>query len=418
LDLSAQHLPQPSVGDSLRALAVEADNRGYVYDAYGQGSSLAAFEAGCAKLLGKPAAKFFATGTAAQQACVYAHMFGSHNVPLPQGQEEQRPIIFAHPTSHLVHLDCLRNGGEQDLQFEGAAQATLPGFDVRRVGKMGAVLTFEDVHSAVATSGSALSTRSAMLIVELPQRCNGGATMAYADLCKTSEFCRREGIRLHCDGARLFDVAPFYKQPLDVLAALFDTVYLSFYKGVGALAAAVLAGEKTVIEAAGLWGKRRGADLHTRGPLSLSCEVSLDGVHNDSGANTGFAARYARLCEMVALITNMNRAAGGDDSARSIFFDPQVPESCMVHCYMRGDRAIIEQLHEQSGAETQVRLWNRFRGSGHPQPRGGDDCQAEEEWSYFEWSMGPGNMIISDADLHKGWSSFLQRYYGHPSLVQ
>jgi threonine aldolase len=41
----------------------------------------------------------------------------------------------------------------------------------------------------------------------------------------------------HLDGARLFESATGYGRPLAEIAALFDTVYVSFYKGLGALTA-------------------------------------------------------------------------------------------------------------------------------------------------------------------------------------
>ena len=56
---------------------------------------------------------------------------------------------------------------------------------------------------------------------------------------------------VHLDGARLWDASPFYnasaKKSLKDISALFDTVYVSFYKGLGALPGCCVAGPDDVI---------------------------------------------------------------------------------------------------------------------------------------------------------------------------
>ena len=47
------------------------------------------------------------------------------------------------------------------------------------------------------------------------------------------------------DGARLWECTPYYGRTLAEIAGLFDTVYVSFYKGLGGLAGSALAGPPT-----------------------------------------------------------------------------------------------------------------------------------------------------------------------------
>ena len=59
---------------------------------------------------------------------------------------------------------------------------------------------------------------------------------------------------LHLDGARLWESRPFYENARYAeIAALFDTVYFSFYKGLGGLAGGALAGPADVIAEARVW---------------------------------------------------------------------------------------------------------------------------------------------------------------------
>jgi hypothetical protein len=216
-------------------------------------------------------------------------------------------------------------------------------------------------------------------------------------------------------------VQPFYGVPLSTLAAFFDSVYVSFYKGLGAMAGAMLLGDEATVAAARVWQKRRGGDVFTRGPLALSCEMafraavlrqplphrppssrlSLFGgavLSHFGGASAGalplsFEARYARLRHCVALVQRLAGEYATRHSFRHssdalpntapqpllffdppapntapqplLFFDPPAPQSCLVHGYLRGDPAHLERCHERARAVTGVRLWNALRGRGH-----------------------------------------------------
>lgn len=373
------------------------------------------FETKLADLLGKDRGVFFPTGTSAQQAALHAHGYGLDTVvsiaPSGLAAAAAPPLVFVHWTSHLVFLDCLHDGKEQETQFKQRAAASLPGFEVRAFGSMSAVATFGDVEAALATLDLDDGMRNVVLVLELPQRMNGGGSMSYADLKSTAALCTEMGIKLHCDGARLWEVQPFYNVPLQELASHFDTVYVSFYKGVGALASAMLVGSQATIAAAAVWGKRRGADVFTRGPLAVSCEMELEAALASPTAN--FEARFTRLCQMVESIKALVKAA---DVEASIVFDPETPQSAMIHCYIKGDREQIEVCHAKVQAETGVKLWNHFRGAGHPPFPVSSSSSSErrlgsvDEWQYFEWSCGPGNVGTKDAHVEAGWTSFLHHY--------
>lgn len=229
-DLSRQHHPRTPA--RLRELAdAAAGAPEYSFDTYGAGDSLQAFEGAVAALLGHEQGCFFATGTAAQQCALHA-LTTVAAAPLAG----RRPVVMVHPTSHLVFHDCLRDGPAQAEAFEAEAAANLPEFEVVRFGAMARVPTFADVEAAIEARWPDV------LVLELPQRMNGGGTMAYDDLRRVAALCAERGVRLHCDGARLWEVQPHYRVPLAELGALFDSAYVSFYKGVGAFGCAMLVG--------------------------------------------------------------------------------------------------------------------------------------------------------------------------------
>ena len=66
-------------------------------------------------------------------------------------------------------------------------------------------------------------------------------------------MCSRYGTPLHMDGARLLEIAPWYGRDPAEIAALFDSVYLSFYKGLGGLSGAMLLGTAPFVKQATPW---------------------------------------------------------------------------------------------------------------------------------------------------------------------
>ena len=65
-------------------------------------------------------------------------------------------------------------------------------------------------------------------------------------------------------------VGPFYDRPLAEIAGLFDTVYVSFYKGLGGLAGSMLLGDDDVVAEARTWRKRHGGTLYRLWPYAAA----------------------------------------------------------------------------------------------------------------------------------------------------
>src|SRR5260370_477002 len=83
--------------------------------------------------------------------------------------------------------------------------------------------------------------------LESPVRRADGASVPYALAEKISTFARSKGIGMHWDGARALLLSGTEGFDLRRYSALFDTVYVSLYKYLGAPFGAVLAGNKATI---------------------------------------------------------------------------------------------------------------------------------------------------------------------------
>lgn len=78
---------------------------------------------------------------------------------------------------------------------------------------------------------TAISEPLAAVVSELPQRDIGGLLPQWDDLVAQTNAMRERGAAIHLDGARLWEAQTHYRQPFADIVALFDTAYVSLYKG-------------------------------------------------------------------------------------------------------------------------------------------------------------------------------------------
>ncbi len=242
------------------------------WDMYGDGGAVTMLEEQVAELLGKPAGVFFVSGTMAQQSMlrVWCERSGSRRVAIPD----------------LSHLLMHENDGPRllhDLRFEHLTTG-------RRTA------TAEDLRSMGAGLGAAL--------VELPLRDAGFLVPAWDELVALSEAARELGVPLHVDGARLWEVQPALDRSLAEIAALADSIYVSFYKGLGGLAGAVVVGEQDVMDELRGWRQRMGGQLYRMSPYAVSALVGLRHHLPQMGEYAAWARSFA--AELVAVGLRVN----------------------------------------------------------------------------------------------------------------
>ena len=125
----------------------------------------------------------------------------------------------------------------------------------------------------------------------MPLRRAGFLLPPWEDLKRISGWCRDNDVPLHFDGARLWEAAAGYGRTLRAVAALADSIYVSFYKGIGGLGGCVVAGSRDSIDALEVWRTRQGAALYTSYPYALS---AIDGLKRHLPRMPDFVRR-ARL---------------------------------------------------------------------------------------------------------------------------
>lgn len=333
----------PTARQTLEALAAAASNAERP-DHYGVGEIVSSLESRIADLLGKEAALFFPTGTMAQQIALRLWC-----------ERAARPVVAFHPTCHLeIH--------------EQHAYQVMHGLRAQLVGRRHDVITLEDLQG--------MDERPAALLLELPQREIGGKLPEWDDLQAQLTWARERSIRNHMDGARLWESGPYYRRPYAEIAAAFDSVYVSFYKGLGALGGAALAGPGDFIAEARVWQRRHGGNLYRFYPYALSAGAALD-ARLDL-----FPAYHERAVAVASVIA----------SIPGIRVTPNPPQSNMMHVYLSGDRDLLVEASVQIAQEEGVGLFPMLRAS---------DVPGE---SMFELSIGDCASQLSDDEIREYFS--------------
>ena len=218
-------------------------------------------------------------------------------------------------------------------------------------------MTYEDLRPLLDKQ-----PHPACVVLECPHREIGGKVTSMEDIRRISEHCRRLGVALHMDGARLWEASAHYD--LNILNSLFDSIYVSFYKGLGGLAGAMLLGSDDFIASSRVWLRRFGGNIFTMLPYAVS---AWKGLRTHA---TAFTPRLHHLQRVVAHITSVV------DSSL-VFFDPPAPVVSLVHVYMKCDVDTALRLRQLVLEETGVWCFQRARTARF----------GASDYCYFEMNM-------------------------------
>lgn len=308
-------------------------------DVYGEGALIEDFEREVAAILGKEAALFLPTGTMAQQMALRIWAERAHI-----------DTVAYHP---MCHVETKEEKGYQRLH----------GLHARLVGDARRLMTLDDLRD--------VAEPIAALLIELPQRDLGGQLPTWQDLQEQTDWARERGAAAHMDGARLWESAPFYGRSYAEISALFDSVYVSFYKGVGAMAGSALAGSTDFIAEARVWQVRHGGRIIHLFPYVLSARTRLRQRLD----------RFPHYHERAVAVAAALRTVPG------IVVKPDPPQTHMMHVYLQGDPERLAATALDLAREERVLLFRGLRPTDLP------------EWSMFELSIGDAADALTDTEI-------------------
>jgi threonine aldolase len=227
-----------------------------------------------AELLGKQAACFVPSGTMANQTAIRA-------------QTEPGDELIAHPDSHIIH-------------YETGSPAALSGVMIRPApGERGLF----DADQVQARPFSAHFAHTRLVVVENTHNRGGGAVWPIEQIVRIANAARQQNLRLHLDGARIWNAcAATGLEPADY-AQHFDTVSCCFSKGLGAPAGSAVAGDKETIFRVHRFRKMFGGAMRQAGVLAAAALHALE-HHRERLAEDHRNART--LAEHIAAIPGLS----------------------------------------------------------------------------------------------------------------
>ncbi|MEL7596083.1 low-specificity L-threonine aldolase [Aeromonas veronii] len=242
IDLRSDTVTQPT--DAMRQAMLHAEVGD---DVYGEDPGVNALEAFGARLLGKQAALFVPSGTMSNLLAVMSHC-----------QRGEGAIL-----GNAAHI--YRYEAQGSAVLGSVALQPLP---MQRDG----TLAFDDIRAALAPD-DAHFVQTRLICLE---NTHNGKVLPLSYLQEMGAFVAERGLKLHLDGARLFNAAVASETPVEVIAAPFDSISICLSKGLGAPVGSLLVGSHDFIARARRLRKMLGGGMRQAGILAQAGLFALE----------------------------------------------------------------------------------------------------------------------------------------------
>jgi threonine aldolase len=270
-------------------------------DVYGEDPTVNRLQDLAANRLGKEAAIFVPSGTMANQLALRA---------LTQPGD----IVLASAGAHV-------------LRYESGAAAALSGVQIQTIGNDGS-FTADEVLRNLPVENPHLAPVS-LLTFENTHNAAGGRILPFEELSGVAATAKERGLRLHLDGARLFNAVVATGVPAAQWAQLFDTVSFCLSKGLGAPVGSLVCASAALIHRIHRLRKMFGGGMRQAGIVAAA----------------GIYALEHHVDRLVDDHRNARRLAAGLQEL-GLEVDPQ-PQTNMVMFRVRQPAAFHRAIHRR-----------------------------------------------------------------------
>jgi threonine aldolase len=318
IDLRSDTVTLPS--DEMRRAIAEAPVGD---DVLGEDPTVIELEAMAARRTGKEAAVFVASGTMSNLVAMLSHC-------------ERGAEAIVGSESHILHYEVAGAAAVASVQLRTAKNDTRGRFDADEVRGF---IRGQNVHFP----------KTALLCLENTQNRCGGAVIPQEHVEELAGLARERGLRLHIDGARIFNAAVAQEATVASLAAPADSIGFCLSKGLGAPVGSVLCGGADFIARARKMRKMLGGGMRQAGVLAAAGIYALDHMVTrlaDDHANARALARGLAELPMVDL-------------------DPESVETNIVIFHVRGDWQAFARALKEAGVLASIYGEGRMRMVTH-----------------------------------------------------
>ncbi len=238
IDLRSDTVTRPTEG--MRRAMLEAPLGD---DVFGEDPTVNRLEEYVAALLGKEAALYAPSGTMTNQIGLF--------VGTDRGEE-----VYLHEGAHV-------------FVYEAGAPALLSGVQLRTLPGEGGVISPQTLRAAVRPENVHFP-RSRMLCLENTHNTAGGRVYPLGDFAAVAAEARELGLKVHLDGARLFNAQAATGIRAREWCEHADTVSVCSSKGLGAPVGSLLAGDEETIREARRARKAFGGGMRQAGVIAAA----------------------------------------------------------------------------------------------------------------------------------------------------
>jgi len=248
-------------------------------DVYGEDPTTNELQELCAQMFGYEAALFCPSGTMANQIAIKVHT--------RPGDE-----VLCGDLSHVYHYE---GGG---IGFNSGASVRLLSGNRGRFTSDQVTLNIhdkDDIHSPI----------SRLVVVENTCNKGGGSVWDFNEIIRINEVAKRNNLKLHLDGARLFNAMTVDGTKPGDYSLMFDSISLCLSKGLGAPVGSVLMGNKSFISKAVRVRKLLGGAMRQNGFLAAAGIYAINNnikrlvIDHEHAARMGKIISACEWCEKV-----------------------------------------------------------------------------------------------------------------------
>jgi len=246
-------------------------------DVFGADPTINQLEAKVAKMFGKEAAVFCPSGTMTNQIAIKIHT---------QALDE----VICHEYSHIY-------------QYESAGYALTSSVSMNLLqGKYGKI-TAESIEAAIKPVYDWLPI-SKLVVLENTTNKGGGNYYTAAEIKPIAKLCKKKGLGLHLDGARLFNALVETGETPKQMGKLFDSISICLSKGLGAPVGSLLIGNKEFIRQARRFRKVLGGGMRQAG-LAAAGIYALDHHVNRLKDDHKNARKIGKVLAKMKMVENI-----------------------------------------------------------------------------------------------------------------
>ena len=209
--------------------------------------------------------------------------------------------------------ELIADADSHAFYYETAGAAAVCGVQIRPVPTEAGVMSPRQVEEAVRPRDDPHQPITAAITFENTHNRHGGIVWPLDDLRAASAAARAQGLRVHLDGARIFNAAVALGVEATEIAECADTVTFCLSKGLACPVGSIFCGSKEDVEQAVRWRKRLGGGMRQVGVLAAAGLIALDHMVDrlaDDHANArtlaeGLAELPGVKCDLSRVQTNL-----------------------------------------------------------------------------------------------------------------